>query len=171
MSKYHYIITANKRLREENKSNGTKTVTISEVTEVKENGKATYDSYSIKKGNKDTVFNCLMGCAVIDCLVMAFLIVIAKDILKLENNLYLLSSDFVAASGLLSLIYSFSKPREFIGKIFFRYGENGNKLFVSFITFFLALIIAIFLFIIGLKDRFSNLVSVFCVIISLKNLQ
>lgn len=42
MSKYHYIITAKKRSKENNEDKETKTVTIGGVTEFKENHKGIY---------------------------------------------------------------------------------------------------------------------------------
>ncbi len=171
MSKYHYIITAKKRLREENEKNGTKKITIKEVTNINENGKETYEFCSIKKGKSDVVFNCLMWCAVFSFILLVILMIIGKDVIGLKDNFYSLASDFVAAAGLIAVVYSFSKPREFIGKIIFGFGKMGNKLYVSFITFFLALIIAIILSTIDITDKFSNLISFLCVIIALKNLQ
>lgn len=170
MSKYHYTIKAKKRLKEENDGNGNKRVIINGVIEINENRTDIYAPYSIKKGKRDPVFNGLMWFAICDCVLMVFLMIIA-NIFGLNENLSALTSDFVSAAGLLAMVYSFSKPREFIGKMCFLFGETGNKLYVSFITFFLALFIAIVLWKIGFSDRFSNLISVACVIVALKGLQ
>lgn len=171
MARYHYIITAKKRLKEETESDGTKTVKIKEVTEIVENGKVKYDPDSIDNGQEKGIDNFLLFVAASVLLIVAILMAIARDIYGLENNIFKLTSDYVASVGILSMLLSMAPIKEFIGRKLFCFGKIGNKLCVCIMTLVVAFIIPIFLLRFGLTEKLSNSIGILCFVVTIINLK
>lgn len=171
MARYYYNITSTKPLTVEKNKNNHRNIRIKGVTEIVENGNKVDSDNDIKKGKIDVIINVLLTLAFIDLLLFVAVILVADIAHIATDNLSHFTSNYIAGAGLLATLYSFPRVRKFVGKMVFRFGEYGNKIYVWIFVIIISAAIAIVLHMVGLSARLANTISAMCVIITLKNMR
>lgn len=168
MAKWHYVITSKDRIKRTQNSNGTENISIANVLDVKENNKYISKEFDFNKGKKDIIFNILLFVSIMALLILFLIIIIGKDIFGLSSQkIYSFSSDLTACSSLLLLIISFTTIKLKLLRHWLVFDTVGNHLIISLFILLLPFFMATLLYVCDLNNQFANLISLFCIIISL----